>query len=90
MFKTFPCSKNKYCPRTPCNTPVISGVLSKLLDTTFAAIRQEGKRKQLLEGYKEVYETTERNKEITPYISIEVHNQTAANFEKECEAVLEI
>lgn len=65
-------------------------LIEKLLDTTFAAIRQEGKRKQLLEGYKEVYETTERNKEITPYISIEVHNQTAANFEKECEAVLEI
>ena len=64
-------------------------LIEKICDETFHATIDPKKRTQLLKGLEQKFTTTERNREIKPYIKIKVHKQTAAKFAQECENVLQ-
>ena len=65
-------------------------LIEQLLEKTSAAIRNPGKRQELLQGFRKDFETNERNREIKPYIEIKVHKQTAAKFEEQCQTIMEL
>ena len=65
-------------------------LIEQILDKTFAAINDPTQQQILLSGYRKNYTTTERNREIKPYIKLKVHKQTAGKFEQECLNVMKI
>lgn len=65
-------------------------LIEKLFDLAFAAITDQKIQKRLLEGHLTKIPTTDRNREIEPYMLYKVHPQTAKNFESECKALQEL
>lgn len=65
-------------------------LIEQLFDKTFEAIKNPPQREVLINGYRKDFTTTERNSEIKPYIRLKVHKQTAANFQQQCQNVMEI
>jgi len=65
-------------------------LIEQILDKAFEAIAKPEQRDVLLKGYKKVFPSTERNREIQEYISVKVDERTAATFERDCQQTLDI
>ena len=65
-------------------------LVEKILDSAFDAIAKPEQRNVLLKGYKKVFPSTKRNREIQEYISVKVDERTAATFDRDCQQTLDI
>lgn len=65
-------------------------LVEQILDKAFEAIAKPAQRDVLLKGYKKVFPSTKRNKEIQEYISVKVDKRTAATFDRDCRQTLDI
>ena len=65
-------------------------LIELILDLAFDAIAKPEQRNILLKGYKKVFPSTDRNKEIPEYISVKVDERTAATFDRDCRQTLDI
>ena len=65
-------------------------LVEQILDKAFDAIANPEQRDVLLKGYKKVFPSTQRNREIQEYISVKVDERTAATFDRDCRQTLDI
>jgi hypothetical protein len=65
-------------------------LVEQILDKVFDAIAKPEQRDILLKGYKKVFPSTQRNREIQEYISVKVDERTAATFDRDCRQTLDI
>ena len=65
-------------------------LVEQILDKVFDAIAKPEQRDVLLKGYKKVFPSTQRNREIQEYISVKVDERTAATFDRDCRQTLDI
>ena len=65
-------------------------LIEQILDKAFEAIARPEQRDVLLKGYKKVFPSTQRNREIQEYISVKVDERTAATFDRDCRQTLDI
>ena len=65
-------------------------LVEQILDKAFDAIAKPEQRDVLLKGYKKVFPSTQRNREIQEYISVKVDERTAATFDRDCRQTLDI
>ena len=72
------------------DTATIFLLIEQILDKAFEAIAKPEQRDVLIKGYKKVFPSTERNREIKEYISVKVDERTATTFERDCQQTFEM